>query len=477
MQSFFSRSLKVLLRDRLSLYDWMEVDEPVSLIFYGPDGPCGPQISRGLSAIKAISKNRSTWVGAASSIAWFFSRCHELCPNSVELFEASVEDNREVQDLFIKALDIVTDRVDGFDRYWAKPDPDLHRKVSAAIMAVCKVTALLAKPHFRGQDPSKIDNEDQAKLSGGTRKLRDGSFESETFRRIRIASNITVAPRFEDPRVSDRWLMAAAAAGVPDVFLWLVRMGRRTGARSSSILPWNVHMMLVGAPELGRIRAPLLKNKRQRWIKLVIGKSTYCDFELWVNEELKRWYGVDLDHCRKVAAIILSGHDGSSRARTRAADAANELKSYRLFVIDGKPVTYDQLALVFRKVALSAGLVYRPERKTDVLRPVVFHHLRHEYVFARLEEIHGLPDGQQQRERDALAGYMSWSLKEAMLEWYSKHYEQLFGIHRAEEHANRAEQQFVNATTEASVAECELVDQADEEEADEAMEGLSYVRA
>lgn len=418
----------------------MEVDGPIPLVLVGPDGPCGPQITRAVSYLHVNSRRRSRSVRIASDFAWFLNRCIDHYPSVVQDFERSVEDCRALMDNFItKVLQVELDPDGGFDRFWLSPPPELHRKVSSALWSIGQVTALLAKAHYDGQDPAKLDNADQSKLKGGTQRSRDGGFQSERFRRYRIASNITISPRFEDPRVSERWLSAAERCGVPDVFLWLVRLARKTGARTSSLLPLNVYSMLVGAPLHGEIRAPLLKNKKRRWITLVMGDESYTDIEMWVDGELRRWHGTTLAECRNLASIVLAGSKVKGRFPDHLRAAREKLESYRLFMLQGSPVTYDQLSRVFRNVAVSAGLVYRPDRPTDNVRSIVFHHLRHEYVFSMLERIAGLPPEQRDAERTGLAYYMGWSLRETMLEWYSNHYEQLFGIHRAHEAANEAE--------------------------------------
>lgn len=434
----------MLLRDKTSLFNWVEVDEPVSLVLVGPQGPCCDLLCQAVSKIKDCAKLRSEWVRVARDIAFVLSQSHSLRPTMAFDLVYSVERNREAMDFFIDdALNVRAD-VDrsGFDRRWLKPVAELHRKLNSVLMSMGKLTSVLQFVQFGGQDPSKIDNKfhDLVKTRGAHRV--DGKVISDTLRRLRLASNVSVSPRFEDPRVGARWLEGAARRGVPVVFSWLVRLARATGARSSSALPLTAADMLLRAPKHGEISAPLRKNKWRKRITLVLGDELYSDFELWVDDELRRWYNVDLAQCRRIADLIHRGHDGTASGEARIAGYEKFLSGLHLFMLEGSPVTYDKLAKVFRAVALAEGLTYRPHLPTDLPRAVCFHHLRHEYVFGRLEDIASEELAVQQAKRRALASYMGWARGDEMLAWYSHHYENLFGVLEAHEAAERAARQF-----------------------------------
>jgi len=438
----------MLLRDNQSPFNWQVVPEPVSVILLGPDGPCCPQISRALSKIKDNAKLRSDWVRVASDVAWFLNICHKVRPTVAVDFERSVQSCRAAMDCLIDdALKIPTEvERSGFDRRWVMPPPSLHRKLASALMSIGRITSLLQFVQFKGQDPAKIDNAAHALVATRGKRTADGRVMTDTLRRLRLGSNLTISPRFEDPRVGDRWLEGAARRGVPEVFSWLVRMAMNSGARSSSLLPANVAGLLLGAPKHGEIKVPHRKNKKRPSITLVIGDELYADFEAWVDSELRRWYQVDLEQCRRIADLVRRGHDGSESGKNRIAGHVRFFKGLHLFVHDGVPVNYDQLARVFRSVAVAEGLMYRPDRLTDRPRPICFHHLRHEYVFKRLEQIASLPAHLQAAEKRGLTSYMGWARREEMLEWYSHHYENLFGILGAHDSADEAERAFVGST-------------------------------
>lgn len=453
----------MLLRNNQAPFNWQVVPEPVSVILIGPDGPCCPQISRAISKIKDKAKLRSDWVRVASDIAWFLNICHDIRPTVAADFEHSVQRCRAAMDCLIDdALKIPTDvESSGFDRRWLMPPPTLHRKLASVLMSIGRVTSLLKLVHFGGQDPAKIDNAGHESVTTRGKRTADGRVMTDTLRRLRLGTNLSIAPRFEDPRVGEKWLDGAVRRGVPEVFCWLVRMAKNTGARSSSLLPANVAGILLGAPKHGEIKVPHRKNKKRPTITLVVGDELYSDFETWVDSELKRWYQVDLEQCRRIADIVRRGHDGSESGKNRIKAHVRFLKSLRLFVHEGVPVNYDQLARVFRSVAVAEGLMYRPDRLTDRPRPICFHHLRHEYVFMRLEQIAALSAHAQVAAKKGLTSHMGWARREEMLEWYSQHYENLFGILGAHDAADAAEKTFADGSN----------DNDKEAEADPELEG------
>lgn len=394
-----------------------------------------------MSSIKGKATVRSDWVRTAGDFARFLSRCFPSRPSIAFDFEKSVTGCRAAVDFYIDKVLQVASNPDptGHDRRWLSPTEDLHREVSNTLMAIGRITAVLESAHFRGQDPSKIDNLSQKLVRAGHKRRADGQLRSDTLRRMRVGNNLSIAPRFEDPRVGERWLSGAVRRGLPVAFHWLVRLARATGARSSSLLPLTLADMLIGAPKHGEIKAPHRKNKKRPTITLVMSDALYADLETWIDAELQRRFGLGLAHYRKLAAVVLKG-GGSSRAEmNRRRQCLHTLKSIRLFVLDEVPITYPQLAKAFRAVALAEGLTYRPDKPTDRPRSIVFHHLRHEYVFLRLEDIAGCDSDKREGLRQALADYMGWARGAEMLAWYSQHYENLFGITEAHAAADRIE--------------------------------------
>lgn len=420
-------------QDYLQPFSWEEIDAPVSIILVGPKGPVYPKLSQALSFVRDGCQERSEWSRWVRSFVWVLNTTYRDHPDFAALMLSGVDGFREAIPLFLKVkeLEVTLSPIrGGMGRSWVNLPSDLYRYVDDALMAVGMVSAALTKSVYGGQDPFKIDSVYQSELRS-RRSVYRGKIRADVFRLFRMGKNLEIGPRFEDPRIAELWLAEAVRFGAPEVFQRLVRTSKGTGARSSSLLPLNLADLLIFPKKWGEITAPAKRSGKRRVLALTTDPEDFADFEEWINEELLRFTGASLESYR-LAASKAKGDPKEWKALVKV------FKKIPLFTEDGvNPIKYERLARIFREVAKQGKLYFLSDRGGGRLKTVTFHHLRHEYVFDRLEDIELLPEHEREAESRALVSYMGWAPGDAMLTWYSNHYDRLFGVEAARKASRR----------------------------------------
>lgn len=427
----------------IGAYRVAEVDDEVR---YRLVGPCGTQhraLSLALTALLIHSRDRRTARRYVNAFRDFLNAVEVKHAGAADAFIAGVHDCRRTIDRYLVAMSARTRDVGGGSR-WVVPPAHLHRRVADALVAVGKVTRLLADPVFGGQDPTKVDSF-LTRTDGEGRKTnvgRNGQMRVDTDRRYRLGSDPTVAPRLEDPRVFDRWVEGLKRIGAEGVFEQILATKRFAGMRSFQSLGLTLHDLFC----LGAGRNLPVPNKgdllRERTLIKRLPNDRHEALLAYVDGERARVTGTTLRDLR------LIGHD---------PQRWDELKGVPLFTLDGaNPVTYDRLRRVAKCAAVEMELVLDPVGG-ECDRPdryVVLHMLRHEYVHERLAQIATHEPAVQARSRRELIRYMGWR-GEGMLRWYSAHYEIRSAGLAALEHNARLDASLALKTTSTSSAALE----------------------
>lgn len=415
-------------------YRTVVVDHAVPVRLVGPDGRQHVMLSRGLSAIWSdhsveIAKR---WV---SKFVWTLNVAYERMPDVADRYEAGLGPAREAQDAFVSAMKINTTASRPYDgSMWLHPKKGDWNKVSDGLIAMAKVTEALSDELYGGEDPSKVD----LSLSRMLRKPAKESRSKEdkrvdVDRRLRLGANPAIAPRYDDPRLHERWSAGLKKIDSPEVFDRIMDFGRFAGARAFQALSLSLFDSFASGEE-NLVKAPNKGSKAERTMEFMLPESRWEQLLQWVGSTRAELSGMSLVEIRRMAGI--------------PAEAAL-LKSMPLFTEDGvNSIKYPRLYRVMNAAAVAAGLFICDDeyRATGVKRYPGFHYQRHEYVHRRMDEIEALPEAERPAARRALIRYMRWSDGEAMLAWYSAHHAIKVSRAAARAHNEKTDQALVTGT-------------------------------
>lgn len=408
------------------------VEHAVPVRCVGPDGRQHRHLSRAYSRIWNKQPNQRAAKRFIHAHVWSLNVAYERFPDAADRFIKSVAGCREVQDGFIAVLKVNSSEAKERDgSMWLQPKGPLYNKVSDALMANGMVTEALISECYGGQDPSKIDKHLSRLSAGPGIKIENGRYSSDVDRRLRLRSNVDVAPRYDDPCFYERLVEGLEATGASGAIKRICGVGRFAGGRSCMILPLTLHDILV-MPKQGRvgmdIPSPNKGSKGDRLMTMIPTSAEMAAIFGYIDGERARLSGISLAELKLIAADKRRRH---------------ELKRMPLFTEDGvRHVKYMRLYRVFRRAAEHAGLWVDDEeyRTTGRRRYVSFHYLRHEYVHRRLDEVMAMPTSAERiAGRKAIIQYMMWSSGAAMLEWYSAHHVVKQARNAAEKHNDRCD--------------------------------------
>lgn len=391
-------------------YRWELIDHEVPVRLIGPDGTQFRQLSRALSGIwdDENPKEAKRWIG---KFVWSLNAAHERMPDVADQYEAGLDQAREAQDAFVVSLNIHTRDSRPYDgSMWLKPKKAIWSKVSDALIAMGKVTERLSDELYGGEDPSKVNLALSRTLGKPRSTAKVGkSMRSDVDRRLRLGTNPALAPRYDDPRLFDRWTEGLTATRAPAVFERVADLGRFAGARAFQALSLTLFDVFCSGED-NCIRAPNKGSKFERTMEFELPDSRWAKLLGWVGGERARLTGLSLENIRRMASIP-----------TEAA----RLATMPLFTEDGvNPIGYPRLYRVMRKAAERADLYITSDeyRLTGLKRFPGFHYLRHEFVHRWLDAAEELDEKGRAAKRRALITYMRWSAGDEMLAWYSAHH-------------------------------------------------------
>lgn len=398
-------------------FSWREARAAVSIVLRGPHGYCHPKLCSALSKIQEL--NPSSWRKYANAFVWALNVTYRAHPCWADLFLLDGRSCQTAIDQLIAAAGIKTDtRRDRFQRIWLKPTAGQHRKIAEALAAIAQITAVLVDRCYGGFDPSLVNPAMQEAITrdaAAARAAGRGNGRRPCYNRVRIKDASGKRPRIDDPRRGEDWLKAASSLRIPEVFSWLVRWARGSGARGCSLRPLTLFDLLRGAARSGEASAPSKGSEGERTLTLVLNLDEYVRFELWLDGQLRKLRGVSLENIKR----NLDKHSD------------DYLRSFPIFSEDGhNSIKREKLCRVFRKVSVASGMTYRA-RSGEGERPFTFHQLRHEYVFSRLMLMYQMPEERWAGEEKSIIDYMGWA-GSSMLKWYSKHFDQTKAIRAAQ---------------------------------------------
>jgi hypothetical protein len=317
---------------------------------------------------------------------------------------------------------------------WVRPGAAVYNRVADALSSFCMVTELMRDRVFGGIDPSKVDPP-RSRIAGAghASSWHRGRFRNDTDRRLRLGGDPTSAPRLDDPRVFDRWLIGLEREGAPAPFGHIMSLARYGGGRAFQCLGPTLYDFFVS----GREKHVPIPNKggdrAQRPLRLILPTSIAQGIVDYVDVDRARVTGLSLRRIRQAAADF------------RRQD---ELRALPLFTEgDDAFIDYGRLYRVGRKAAEAMDLFIDDDdyRDSGIKRYPGFHTLRHEHIYERLDAISEMDEGRRPAALRGLIAYMGWS-GEAMLRWYSAHH-RLDGSGRAAaEHNRRVDRRLAGAT-------------------------------